>query len=45
MSKEKKILGKWVTYGFSFKRFAFGFCIDGYAISIDLLFVWLTVEL
>lgn len=45
MSKEKKILGKWVLYGFSFRRFGIGFHVDRYSIGLDFIFVWVTVEL
>jgi hypothetical protein len=45
MSKERKIFGKWTQYGFSFRRFALGFHIDKYSLSLDLIFGWVTVEL
>lgn len=43
-SREKKILGKWVSYGYSWRRFALAFCIDKYTVSIDLVFIWVSVE-
>lgn len=42
--KEVEFLSQWVSYGYSFKRVAYGFSIDKYSLQIDLLFFWFGVE-
>jgi len=44
MHKEITVGGKWVNYGYSFKQFSLGFCIDKHHMSIDLVFFWAGVE-
>jgi len=43
-SSEKKILGKWVSYGWHFQRFSIEFTLDKYSLNIGLGFIWLSVE-
>lgn len=43
-SKEIKLLGHWVSFGYSFTRVAFGFSLDKYSLQIDFLFFWLGIE-
>jgi hypothetical protein len=44
MHKEAKVLNKWVSFGYSFKRFGIGFTIDKYHMDIDLVFFWIGIE-
>jgi hypothetical protein len=44
MYKEIKIKNTWIHYGGSFKRFAIGLSIDRYSISLDLVWIWITIE-
>lgn len=44
MHKEVKVGKLWLNFGFSYRRFALGFCIDKYHIELDLFFVWVGVE-
>jgi hypothetical protein len=43
-SREKKILGKWVSGGYHLRRFSLEFTIDKYNLAISLGFIWLSVE-
>jgi hypothetical protein len=43
--KEKKILGKWISFGYHLRRFSLEFTIDKYTLNISLGFIWLAVEL
>lgn len=43
MYKETKIMKHWLNYGCS-KRFALGFGIDEYSITVDFFCFWVTVE-
>jgi len=42
--KEIKLLGHWVSFGYSFTRVAFGFSLDKYSLQVDFLFFWFGVE-
>jgi hypothetical protein len=42
---EKKILGKWISFGYHWRRFSLEFTIDKYNFSISLGFVYFSVEL
>ena len=44
MHKETGFGKLWISYGWSFKRFAIGFCIDTYHADIDLGFFWFGIE-
>ena len=44
MHKETSLGKLWISYGWSFKRFAIGFCIDLDHADIDLGFFWFGVE-
>jgi hypothetical protein len=44
MHKEISIGTKWISFGYSFKRFGIGFNIDKYHMDIDLVFFWFGVE-
>lgn len=43
MYKETRIGNHWVNYGYS-KRFALGFSIDKYSITLDFFSFWITIE-
>ena len=42
--KEIKFLGKWVSFGYSFRRFGFGIAAARHYFSIDFLFFWFGIE-
>jgi hypothetical protein len=44
MHKEFSIGTKWISFGYSFKRFGIGFTIDKYHMDIDLVFFWVGIE-
>lgn len=44
MYKEVKISKLYLSFGFSFKRFAIGFSIDKYHMELDLIFIWFSIE-
>jgi hypothetical protein len=44
MHKEFNLGGKWISCGYSFKRFGIGFNIDKYHMDIDLVFFWVGIE-
>ena len=44
-SKEVKLLGYWVSFGYSFRRVGLGFSVDRYSLQLDFLFFWAGVEL
>ena len=43
-STERKVLGKWVSFGYHLRRFSLEFTIDKYALNVSLGFIWLSVE-
>lgn len=44
MIKEIKLGNRWISFGYSFRRFAVGFTIDRYHMDIDLVFFWVGIE-
>jgi|APGre2960657373_1045057.scaffolds.fasta_scaffold26847_3 hypothetical protein len=44
MYKEVKVSKLYLSFGFSFKRFAIGFSIDKYHMELDLMFIWVAIE-
>jgi len=43
--KEVELFNHWVSFGYSFRRVAFGFSIDKYSLQVDFLFFWFGIEL
>jgi hypothetical protein len=43
-SREVKFFGHWVSFGYFFPRFAFGFSLDRYSFQVDFLIFWFGIE-